>query len=66
MEELKKILNEELKIYQEILKISKDKTDILKGNRVAELEAITKKEEEMVASVISLEKRRRYDEKERT
>jgi len=58
MEELKKIFDEEIKIYQEILKISKDKTDIIKGNRVPELEAITKTEEELVANVIELEKKR--------
>ncbi|MBQ7668631.1 MAG: flagellar protein FlgN, partial [Clostridia bacterium] len=58
MEELKKIFNEELKNYQELLKISKNKTDMIKENRVKDLEAVTKEEEELVASVISLEKRR--------
>ena len=58
MEELKKIFDEEIKIYKEILKVSKDKTDSLKGNKVSELEAITRKEEILVADVIELEKRR--------
>jgi len=58
MEELKKIFSEELKNYEELLKISKNKTDIIKENKVKELESITKEEEELVASVIELEKRR--------
>ena len=58
MEQLKKIFEEEIKIYKEILKISKDKTDIIKENKVKELEAITRTEEELVANVIELEKRR--------
>jgi len=58
MEELKKIFEEEIKIYQEILKISKDKTDTIKENKVKELEAITRSEEELVAKVIELEKKR--------
>jgi len=58
MEQLKKIFEEEIKIYQEILKLSKDKTDIVKENRVSELETITRSEEELIANVIELEKKR--------
>lgn len=56
MENLLNILDEELKMYKEILDLSNRKTDLLKGNKVKELEAMTKEEESLVAVIIDKEK----------
>ena len=56
MENLLKILDEELNLYKKILEISNAKTTLLKENKVKELEEITKEEESLVADVIAKEK----------
>lgn len=58
MEELLIILQKELNIYQQLLKISESKTDIIKDDRVSELDALVKQEEIFIAEVIGLEKNR--------
>ena len=54
MEKLLNILVEEIELYKKILDVSKNKTTLLKENKVKELEATTK--EELVACVIAKEK----------
>jgi flagellar biosynthesis/type III secretory pathway chaperone len=56
MENLLKILDEEIDLYKTILEVSNEKTLLLKENKVKELEEITKKEEGLVADVIAKEK----------
>lgn len=56
MDRLIEILKKELDIYKKILDVSKNKTDLLKGNKVKELEATTKEEEELVSNVVAEEK----------
>ena len=58
MNELLEILQKELNIYEEILKISKNKTDIIKEDRALDLDPLVREEEEKVAQVIALEKKR--------
>jgi flagellar biosynthesis/type III secretory pathway chaperone len=56
MDNLLKILDEEIDLYKTILDVSNEKTLLLKENRVKELEEVTKKEEALVADVIAKEK----------
>ena len=58
MNELLEILQKELNIYEEILKISKNKTDIIKEDKALDLDPLVREEEEKVAQVIALEKKR--------
>lgn len=58
MEKLLNILDEELQLYKKVLGMSNDKTGLLKGNQVKELEALTKEEESLVAVIIEKEKER--------
>lgn len=75
MEKLLNILEEEIELYKKILDVSKNKTTLLKENKVKELEATTKEEEILVADVIEKEKIRiqevknicrRYDKPEKS
>lgn len=58
MNELLEILQKELNIYQELLKISKSKTDIIKEDKALDLDPLVREEEDKVAQVIALEKKR--------
>ena len=58
MEQMIEILEKQLKIYQEILKISEDKTDIIVEDKVEELKVMVESEEKLAGSYISLEKQR--------
>lgn len=58
MERMIEILKKELEIYQEMLKISENKTDIIVKDKVDELQEMTNCEEEFVKQFISLEKER--------
>lgn len=57
-EELTQLLEQELKILNELLVISDEKTNILVKNDVESLESIVPKEEELIKGVITLEKKR--------
>ena len=58
MERMIEILKKQLEIYQEILKISEDKTDIIVKDKVDELKDMVAREEELVGQFIPLEKER--------
>ena len=58
MEKVIEILKKEYEIYQEMLKISEQKTDIIVKDKVDELEDMTAREEEFVRQFIGLEKER--------
>ena len=58
MKRMVEILRRELEIYQEMLKISEEKTDIIVKDKVDELEEMTRREEEFVRQFIDLEKER--------
>ena len=58
MEKVIEILKKEYEIYQEMLKISEEKTDIIVKDKVDELKPIVEREETLVGSYISLEKKR--------
>ena len=58
MKKVIEILKKELEIYQEMLKISEEKTDIIVKDKVDELEEMTAKEENFVKQFIELEKER--------
>ena len=58
MEHMIEILKKELEIYQEILKISEEKTDIIIGDKVDLLKPMVDREETLVSQYISLEKQR--------
>lgn len=75
MDKLLSILDEEKELYKTILEVSKNKNTLLKENKVKELEAVTKEEEDLVAQVIAKEKLRiqevkdicrRYDKPEKS
>ena len=63
MENLLNILDEELELYKTILELSNNKTTLLKENKVKEIEATTKEEEALVATVIEKEKTRMQEVK---
>ena len=58
MERMIEILKKELEIYQEMLKISENKTDIIVKDKVDELQEMTEREESFVKQFIELEKER--------
>lgn len=58
MEQMIEILEKQLKIYQEILKISEEKTDIIVEDKVEELKVMVESEEKLAGNYISLEKQR--------
>ena len=58
MEEMIEILKKQYEIYQEILKISEKKTDIVVKDKVDELKELVDSEEELIGKFIVLEKRR--------
>lgn len=58
IDNLIKILNEEAKIYEDILKISKNKTDVIVKGKVSELENITNIEQSLVFKMGKLENMR--------
>ena len=58
MRRMIEILEKEFEIYQEMLKISEEKTDIIVKDKVDELEEMTRREEEFVRQFIELEKER--------
>ena len=58
MEEMIEILKKQYEIYQEILKISEKKTDIVVKDKVDELKELVSSEEELIGKFIVLEKRR--------
>ncbi len=58
MEEMIEILKKQYEIYQEILKISEKKTDIVVKDKVDELKDMVSLEEELIGKFIVLEKRR--------
>ena len=58
MENLLNILDEELNLYKTLLELSNKKTALLKESNSKDLEAISKEEETLVATVIEKEKAR--------
>lgn len=52
------ILNKESKIYEGILKLSKEKTDVIVKGKVTELEGITRAEQSMILQLGKLEEER--------
>ncbi len=55
---LLQILNEELKIYNELLSLSKNKTDIIIKGKVTELDTMVKREQELIVELGDLESQR--------
>lgn len=55
---LLQILNEELKIYNELLSLSKNKTDIIIKGKVTELDTMVKREQELIVELGNLESQR--------
>ncbi len=53
--ELKNILVEELGVYQELLKLAKDKTKLLVDRKLTELQASVEQEENLVQRLVELE-----------
>ena len=53
--ELKNILAEELNVYQELLKLAKDKTKLLVDRKLTELQASVEQEESLVQRLVELE-----------
>ena len=56
--ELIDVLTEEISCYEELLKISKGKTDIIVEGDVVSLQNLTSHEQEIVGKTIKLEKKR--------
>lgn len=56
--ELGELLEQELKILEELLVISEEKTEILVENDVEKLESVLPKEEELIKGIVSLENER--------
>lgn len=57
-EELVQVLKEELEILYALKKLTYEKTDIIINNQVEKLEELTKREKELVESMIRVEKQR--------
>ena len=53
--ELKNILAKELNVYQELLKLAKDKTKLLVDRKLTELQASVEQEENLVQQLVELE-----------
>ncbi|WDV46119.1 flagellar protein FlgN [Clostridiaceae bacterium M8S5] len=58
LDELKKILAEECHIYNELLELTDNKTQVIMEGKTKELDAITKKEEKHILMIATLEKKR--------
>ncbi|RDU21905.1 flagellar protein FlgN [Anaerosacchariphilus polymeriproducens] len=58
MEKLVEVLMNEQKVYDEILELSKDKTNVIVKGKIKELEKITEKEQLLANDVQKLEKER--------
>lgn len=58
IEELVYILDKELKVYRDLLSISKEKTQIIVNNKLEELQQLTEKEQIFTSRVSQFEKRR--------
>ena len=56
--ELENVLKKELVVLRELKDLTFEKTDIVIGNKIRELEAMTKKEEELVNKMALLEEER--------
>lgn len=52
------VLSEELKIYNELLSLSKNKTDIIIKGKVTELDTMVKREQELIVELGDLESQR--------
>ncbi|MCK9445095.1 MAG: flagellar protein FlgN [Tissierellaceae bacterium] len=57
-EELENVLKKELVVLRELKDLTFEKTDIIIGNKIRELEVMTKKEEELVNKMALLEEER--------
>ena len=53
--ELKNILAQEMNVYQELLKLAKDKTKLLVDRKLTELQASVEQEENLVQQLVELE-----------
>ncbi len=58
IKKLKDILDREASIYEAILKLSRDKTDVIVNGKVTELEGITRVEQSMIIQLGKLEEER--------
>ncbi len=58
IKKLIEILNKEAKVYEGILKLSKEKTDVIVNGKVTELEGITRVEQSMILQLGKLEEER--------
>lgn len=58
IQELIRFLEEEIKIYQKVLKLSKEKTDIITKDERVELEDLINEEEKLISEVQIIEKNR--------
>jgi len=57
--DLMDVLLQESKIYEDILEISKKKTDVIVKGKVSELESITNLEQSLIVKIGKLEETRR-------
>ena len=58
IQELIKFLEEEIKIYQKVLKLSKEKTDVINRDKRVELEELVNAEDKLVSEVQDIERNR--------
>ena len=58
LNELFDILGQQVRVYENILKLSKDKTEIIVAGKVAELENLVKLEQALVVQIGRLEQQR--------
>lgn len=59
IEQLKEVLQRELEMYRDILKMSKEKTHVIKKGKLQELEEIIQKEQQYIRNMGTFEKIRR-------
>ena len=59
IKKLIEILDKEAAIYEGLLKLSREKTDVIVKGKVTELEGITKVEQSMILQLARLEETRR-------
>ncbi|WP_066505928.1 flagellar protein FlgN [Abyssisolibacter fermentans] len=55
LSELKKILNQEYAVYEELLKLTENKTQVIIEGKIKELDEITKLEENQILKIANLE-----------
>lgn len=55
LSELKKILNQEYTVYEELLKLTENKTQVIIEGKIKELDEITKSEENQILKIANLE-----------